>query len=862
LVSENIDDLKKGRGTCWDSGKRSSDKLTNVVYEGTELKTNTVYYYRVLVWSQNDKRAVSSDPAFFHTGLLNRTDWKAKWITAGDSLGESVLLRREFVVEKEIKQAYAFVTACGYYEFYLNGKKIGDHVLDPGITDYRKTILYSTFDVTNKLKQGNNVTGAMLGNGAYAIHKVKDRYSWGGGKNLGYPCYIMQLNITYKDGSKSTLITDQSWRHGKGAVTFNNIFGGEDYDARKEIKGWCSDTFKGEGWNKVMLAKVPEGKLKSQLMPPVKVTSTINPVAELNPEPGVYLFDLGQNIVGWWRVQLKGERGQTIRVRGAETVNDSLFAQPLKVGDKLSTKFRYHSQTWSDYTLKGGETEVYEPRFFYTGFRYIEVTTSNKKNLESLNVEGRVVRSSLKRNGTFVSSDSLLNRIHRAGLWSQMGNTVSYPTDCPHREKGAYNGDGQVVAEASMHDFHMAPFYIKWLNDMRDAQQENGRIPNTSPTLVGGMGGGVAWGSAYILIPWWMHNYYSDTAILKDHYKSMKKYIGYLKELATIDENPKEPFIINSFDGYWHSLGEWCAPRQHDGPNHAVVNTFYYYYNTLLMSKIATLLGKPDDTKEFLALSNTIKSEFNKKFYNSETNLYGSEKPYQTYQLLALLGDLVPEGDRKKVFNTIVEDINNNQDGHLNTGIIGTKYLWPTLVDNDYGNLAFDVATQTTFPSFGYWLNSGATTLLEQWDAKNSHNHQMFGSITEYFYKYLGGIQSPMEGKTAVGYRSIYIKPNVPEKLKSVNVTYQTVVGEIASSWIKEDDFFTHNVSVPANSTATVVLPTFDFKDVTVLEGGTKIWESGSFIEGVSGIINVNADTEQIKIDIESGNYAFKVIRK
>lgn len=863
LVADNEDDLKKGNGNQWDSEKIASDQTTNIDFSGLQLQSNKNYYWLVKVWSNNNRKPTSSDLAFFHTGLLNNSDWKAKWITTKDINNESPILRKEFELNKLVKHAYAFVTACGYYELHLNGKKVGDHVLDPGITDYRKTILYSTYDVTKLLLKGSNVAGAMIGNGAYNKQKVDERYSWGReGGSLGKPCFIMQLNITYEDGSQSVVITDESWKYTKGPIAFNNIYGGEDYDARKEIQGWSSVGLKDEGWDAIILANNPGGKLKSQLMPPIKVTATIQPVVKLNPEPGVYLFDLGQNIAGWWRLQLDGDPGQIVRVRGAETLNDSLFSQQLQEGDKLSTKFRYHAQTWTDYTLKGGETEIYEPHFFYTGFRYIEVTTNNNKNLDLLKVEGRVVRSSMERNGTFVSSDSLLNKIHRAGLWSQMGNTIGYPTDCPHREKGAYNGDGQVIAETSIHDFQMAPFYTKWLNDMRDSQEDNGRIPNTSPILVGGMGGGVAWGSAYVLIPWWMYHYYNDTAILKEHYLSMKKYILYLKDLGTKDENPEEPYIINNFDGYWYSLGEWCAPGQSDGPNHAVVNTFYYYYNTLLMSKIAEKLGNSDDAKMFTALSDTIKIEFNKKFFNRETFLYGTDKPYQTYQLLALLGDLVPKEYRKNVINTIVDDIVNTRNGHLNTGIIGTKYLWPLLVQENYGDIAFEAATKTTYPSFGYWLNNGSTTLLEKWSGENSHNHQMFGSIVEYFYKYLAGIQSPMEGNTSIGYKTIYIQPHVPNNLKSVNSTLETVVGTVVSNWKKEKGSFQHNVSIPANSVATIVLPVFDFQNVTVLEGDSKIWENGSFVKGVPGILGVNAEVGQIKVKIESGDYEFRLSAK
>ena len=869
IVGESPGEIRKGSGNVWDSGKINSGQTVNIEYDGAPLQSNRKYYWRVRVWTDSDEYEWS-EPAFFHTGILDETEWEAEWITTREEIIDaSPLMRKEFPVDRRIEEAYVFVTARGFYELYLNGEKVGDHVLDPAITDYRETILYSTFDVTNLLKRGNNVAGAVIGNGAWNLRRTEGRYSWGsGGQSFGNPGFLMQLMITYSDGSKSIIVTDNTWKYSGGPVTFNNLYGGEDYDARKETDGWSLAGFDDTGWKPVTVATEPAGRLKSLMMPPLRVTKTIQPVKELNPSPGVYLFDLGQNIAGWWRIELKGAPGQVIRVRADETLNDTvpgyrevIFPKPMEEGDKLSTNARYHTTIWTDYTLKGNVSEVYEPRFFYTGFRYIEVTTSDQKDLEHLKVEGRVVRTAVERNGTFESSDSLLNQIHRAGLWSQKGNFHSYPTDCPQREKGAYLGDGQVMVEASMHDFHMAPFYTKWVNDMRDAKEESGRIPNTAPVLVGGMGGGIAWGSAYILIPWWMHNYYQDTRILAEHYPTMKEYLDFLKFLATTETSPEEPYIIDAnFYGYWYSLGEWVSPGRRDCPNHSVVHTFYYYYNSLLLSKIAEVLGYSDDSDYFQALSDTIKQEFNRKFFNPETSLYGTEEAYQTYQLLALAGDVVPDEFRESVFNTIVEDI-EQRGGHLNTGIIGTKYLWPVLVQNGRDDLAFLLATQTTYPGYGYWIENNMTTLAEQWDGSNSKNHHMFGSVVEYFFKHLAGIQSPTDGCTSKGYQDIYIKPYVPAGLNYVNASYETVTGEIFSGWNKESNSFTHIIEIPANTTATVALPVFDFGEVSVYEGDAIIWENNSFVEGTSGIIQVIKELERIMIQIESGKYRFRMER-
>jgi len=859
IVAETLSDINNEDGTIWDSGKIISGEAVNIEYKGRTLQSNKKYFWRVCIWP-DDNEEVWSSPSWFHTGILDNSEWAAQWITTPEEIVHaSPLFREEFNIEKNIDYAFAFVSACGFYEFYLNGEKVGDHVLDPAITDYRKTILYSTYDVTKLLRKGRNCVGSMLGNGAWNLRKVEGRYSWGrGGESWGNPSFLMQLMIKYEDGTETVIVTDNSWKYSSGPVTFNNLYGGEDYDTGKEIEGWSGVEFDDSGWQSAVIAEKPGGQLKSQLMPPIKVVETIKPVKITNPSPGVYLFDLGQNIAGWWRVNVSGEDGQIIRVRGSETLNDSLFAKPLEEGDKLSIKFRYHSETWTDYTLKGADYEVYEPHFFYTGFRYIEVAAADGKSLKEVNAEGRVLRSANEITGKFESSDSLFNKIRDAALWAQTGNMHSYPTDCPHREKGAYNGDGQVIAETSMHEFRMAPFYTKWLNDMRDAQEENGRIPNTSPTLVGGMGGGVGWGSAYILLPWWMYNYYDDMRVLQDHYPMMKNYLLYLKNLAKTDENTDEPYIINDFATYWYSLGEWCAPGQSDGPNHPIVNTFYYYYNSLLMSKIAGVLSHQDDSEYFLSLADTIKQEFNKKFFDPEKSLYGHDEVYQTYQLLALVGNLVPEGSREKVLKTIVEDI-EERDMHLNTGIIGTKYLWPILVQGGYGDMALKVASQTTYPGYGYWLKNGATTLLEKWSGEHSHNHQMFGSVVEYFYKYLAGIRSPMEDKTSRGYKKIYIEPNIAAGLDSVSASVETVTGTIISHWKKESSFLSHSISIPGNSSATVVLPFNDSDNTTLWECGSKIWYDNNFVEGTPGVISVRKEAGKLEIDIGSGSYEFRV---
>lgn len=857
LVADNREDINNNTGNFWDSGKIQSGKTVNIEYEGEPLQSSKSYFWKMQVWYQNGESSGWSNVSNFHTGIIHKDEWQAQWIGAADTAINAPLLRKTFNLNGRVEKAIAHVTGLGYYEFYVNGEKTGDHVLDPAITTYSKRVLYSTYDITDELTSGSNAVGIMLGNGALRMKKIEDRYSWGGISNdFGAPKGLVQIEITLSDGTQKTIATDGSWSSSSGPVTFNHFYAGEDYDAREEKPGWSTPEYNASGWQNVRIAEGPGGMLDAQLMQPMRVTETIEAVKRTSPKSGIYLFDMGQNFPGWWKLEVEGEGGTQIRIRGAETLNDSLFPKPLEEGDQLSTKHNYHANVWTTYTLNGEGNEVYEPRFFYTGFRYVEVQVDEPDNIESLNIEGRVVHSDIPYNGSFSSSSSLLNEIQEATVWSQRGNLHGYPTDCPQREKGAYTGDGQVIAETSIHDFHMAAHYTKWLNDMKDAQQENGRIPNTAPELVGGHGGGIAWGSAYILIPWWMYQYYDDTRVMEAHYPNMKKYIRYLYNLARSDANPQEKLIINDFGGYWDSLGEWCAPGQSDGPNHPVVNTAFYYKDVKLFSRIAETLGKKEDAKRYRELSDSIATAYNEKFFNANTNLYGTDSTYQTYQILALSFDLVPENHRKAVLQTIVDDI-NRRDGHLNTGIIGTKHLWTVLINSGHAELAYRVATQKTYPSYGFWLEKGATTLWEKWSGQASHNHQMFGSVDEFFYKFLAGLRAPTNQGTSRGYKHIRIKPFVPDDLSSVEASLETVNGKVSSGWENQDESFSLQVTVPANTTAEICVPLLSQEDIQINEGADKVWDDGSFAGDVNGIKSAGKEEDCIVFSVDSGTYQF-----
>jgi alpha-L-rhamnosidase len=860
LVASSRKFLTNKKANMWNSQEKNSSKTINVAYEGKPLKSNRTYYWKVHARNQKNEDAWSRTGRF-HTGLFKQSDWQGSWISARDTSISAPLLRKKFTLKKPIKQATAFVTGVGYYEFYLNGKKVGNHVLDPPMTNYRKRVLYASYDVTNQLKKGANAVGIILGNGAWRMKKLKNRYTRQN-RNWGPPRALLQLDIKFKDGTSIQVVTDTTWKSSPSALTYNNFYGGEDYDARREQPGWSTSGFDDSAWKEVRKVAPPGGVLKSEMMQPIEGIKTIKPIKRTHPSKGVYLFGLRQNIAGWWRIHVKGKRGVKLRIYGAETLNDSLFPAPLEPDDKLSTKFKYHSEVYSDYTLKGGGTEIYEPRFFFTGFRYIGVKADHPNELKSLNVEGRVVQSALPIVGRFSSSDSLLNKIHHAAFWSIRGNTLGYPSDSPQREKGAYTGDGEVIAEAAMHDFNMAAFYTNWMADMHDAQQDNGRIPNTAPTLVGGYGGGIPWGSAYILIPWWVHEYYGDARLMKLYYDSMKKYMYYLHYLACHDSEPKEKYIINDFGGYWYSLGEWMAPEQTDGPNHPVVSTAYWYNDAVKFAQMAQILGKKKDFSHFTALADTIKHAFNRKFLNPKTNLYGTKTPYQTYQILALAFGLTPKSYRSGVMHELIYDIKQNHNDHLNTGILGTKYLFPVLMNSGHGDLLYKVVTQKTYPGWGYWMEHGATTLWETWSGKDSHNHQMFGSVDEYFYEYLAGIRPPTGKGSTTAYGKILIKPYIPDSLKHVEASLETIQGKIKSSWTHKGNHLKLEVTLPANSTGKVSIPELGLNDIIITESGKSLWKNGQYVGGDKGISGGARQGKYITFDVTSGDYSFKLAGK
>ncbi|MHC4672883.1 MAG: family 78 glycoside hydrolase catalytic domain [Planctomycetota bacterium] len=765
-------------------------------------------------------------------------DWKAAkesvkfgelpWrdLTQPKEVKPAPLFRKWFSLGKEIASARAYICGLGYYELYLNGEKVGDHVLDPAFTRYDRRALYVTYDVTDQLRKGGNAVGVMLGNGWYNMPTLAvwnfDKPPW---RNA--PKLICQLEVKYADGTSETIVSDESWKVTDGPIVFDSIRSGEIYDARLDKEGWCrADYDDGDWWGAVVVDDLKD-ILSAQMMPPIKVMQTIRPVKITEPKRGVYVFDMGQNFAGWAQLKVKGQAGAKVVMKYGERLNKDGTVRKYEIGRYVK---RGDFQT-DTYICKGGGTEVWEPRFVYHGFRYVELSgLASKPSLGSL--LGRVVHTSYDRVGGFECSDETFNQLQRNMIWSYGSNYHGYPTDCPHREKNGWTGDAHLAGELAMYNFDNCASYAKWMNDFADEQRASGEVACIIPTCGWGYhwGNGPAWDSAYILIPWYMYLYNGDLGIFKAHYERMKLYVDYITF-----QKAKNHIV------YW-GLGDWVPAKTVTPP--AVTSTAYYYVDAAILSKVAGLLGKADDAARYGALAGEIKKAFNTKFYDPKRGLYAEGT--QTAMSCALYQGLVEDKDIGVVVDKLVADI-EGKEGHLDTGVLGAKYILHALTANGRVDVAYEIASQKSFPSWGYWIAHGATTLWEDWEGKASLNHIFFGDISAWFYNTLAGI-NPDANRP--GFKHILFKPHVVGDLSWVGAEVDSIRGKIASSWQVANGVFKLQIEVPANSTATVYLPGSD-------EG--KVTESGVRADRAEGVRFVGADGGRLVYMTGSGRYAFEV---
>lgn len=855
LVSRTLEALQSNTGDMWDSGKVEGRESTNIPYAGKPLESRTRYYWKVRVWDEEGLPSSYSTPAWFETALLAQEEWeKSVWITPPLVLEKpsAPMFRKEFFLEKKPIRGRAYISGLGYYELRINGQKVGDHVLDPPWTDYTKRILYTTYDVTPYLQEGSNVIGVILGNGWFAYSQTVMH---------PLPQFILQLYITLEDGVEKCIVSDRNfWVSVNGPIVENSIYNGETYDARLEKPGWDMPGYRMDPneWFPSIIAEPPGGIMVAQILEPIKVIQDIEPVNITSPKPGIYVFDFGQNFSGWVRLAVQGSRGTKVTMRFAEL----LYEDGTVNQENLRT-----ARATDTYILKGEGVEIYEPRFTYHGFRYVQVEGFPGEPTHK-NVIGRVVRSSVERVGHFQCSNEILNKIQHNAFWTEANNLHGIPTDCPQRdERLGWLNDMTVRAEAALYNFNLALLYTKWMDDIKDTQDPTtGAIADTAPFRRYGRRPADPVAMSYLLVPWLLYVFYGDRRILEKHYEGLRQWIAYLER--STDEHG-----IVQYSYY----GDWAPPLSEAVPGSIgasalsattpgiFVSTCLFYYGILLLTKIARVLGRKEEEGAYAALAIRIKEAINQTFFNCETKRYATGS--QTCYALPLFLDIVPEEYKKDVLKNLIEEIMEKRKGHLATGNIGSKYVMDALTESGFANVAYVLATQTTYPSWGYMVMQGATTMWERWEYVTSgpqvqmasHCHPMNATISAWFFKALGGI---IPDEKEPGFGRVTIKPYIPKDLDFVDCSLKTIKGLVRSSWRKNRDKLIMRIAIPWNATAQVHIPVGqkNLQKVTIKESNCVIWEKGCYMGNIPGIRGGNTQGDSVVLEIGSGDYHFEIL--
>lgn len=850
LIASSPDKLEADEGDLWDSGKVKSDRSIQVAYEGNPLRSRMRCYWKVKVWSKNGE-SDWSESARWNMGFLYEKDFQGRWIGFDkafpwDNEGmfsrlSARYFRKEFVASKEIDHATVYIIGLGLYELYVNGQKIGNQVLAPTPTDYTKNIKYNVFDVTGNVKAGTNAVGVVLGNGRY--YTMRQNYKPYKIKNFGYPKLLLQLEVEYTDGTKEIVETDNTWKGTTdGPLRSNNEYDGEDYDARKEMPGWTYAEFNDSSWKTAEYVQEPGGDVEAQMNGNMKVMESVKPVSINLVKPDTYIMDMGQNMVGWVKMKVKGEKGRQVKLR---------FAEILKENGELFTDNLRDAKVTDIYILKGGEEEVWEPSFVYHGFRYVEISGYPGKPTRN-DFEGRVVYDDMKTIGTFETSNSVTNQIFRNAWWGIKGNYKGMPVDCPQRnERQPWLGDRAVGSYGESFVFDNARLYVKWMDDIQNTQKGDGSICDVAPAYLKYYSDNMTWPGTYLLIANMLYNQYGDKTVIMKHYSSMKKWMEYMKK-----NYMTERFIVTK-----DSYGDWCVPPEtiEEGKGKSadvkhpssLISTAYYYHFLQLMQRFAKLTTNDADSYGYAALADSMKAEFNDHFFNSESSSYGENK--LTDNLLPLSFGMVPAGQTEKVFKNIVNIIEEKHNGHLSCGVIGIQWLMRGLTENGRPDLAYKIATNTTYPSWGYMIENGATTIWELWNGNtaasnmNSYNHVMLlGDLIVWYYENLAGIKSNPEKP---GFKEIIMKPEIIDGLDFVKASYHSIHGLIKSEWVKDANRFSWNITIPGNSKAMIFIPANAKSDVT---------ENGEKATNANGIKFLRMEQGRAIFEVKSGEYFFK----
>jgi alpha-L-rhamnosidase len=844
IVSDSEAAILRAEGNVWSSGNIQSDENINVIYYGAALKPFTRYYWRVKVFNQDKVASGWSEPAWFETAMLSPSDWRAVWIGDGKKTPAKdedyfkddpmPLFRREFSAVKTVSSARLYISGVGYYEAYLNGRKISDNVLDPGWTTYRKQVLYAVHDVTAMVQKGKNVAGIMLGNGWWNPLPIKffGRWDLRQYQETGRPCVKAEIRIQYTDNSIHIIPTDESWQTATGAVVRNNVYIGEHYDARLEVSGWNTMPTVGGKWRPVVKATGPSGKLSAQLQPPIRVTGILKPVRITEPRRDTFIVDMGQNFAGVARIKVKGPAGTNVRLRYGEDVykdgtlnfNTSVMTQIRKGGIPAGPGAPATAWQEDGYTLKGKGIETWAPQFTFHGFRYVEITGwPGKPAIED--VEGLRMNADLSETGTFSCSNEMFNRLNEVARWTFLSNVFSVQSDCPAREKMGYGADIVVTANAFIYNFDMAQFYRKTVQDFANEQQPDGGITEIAPHTgiadkgYGGDSGPLGWQLVFPFLQKQLYDFYGDKEVIAKNYDGIVRQMDFLKAKA--------------IDGLFHwDIGDHEAL---DPKAEAFSAASFYYHHAVLASTFAGILEKKEDSIAYARLSRNIKAAIVKKYWVPGTGRF--DNATQAAQVFALWYDLSPE--KEKTMQVLLNEFARH-DAHVSSGIFGVKMMFDVLRENNRNDVAYAVANAKGFPGWRFMLDNGATTLWERWEYPEkipSQNHPMFGSVSEWFFRSLLGINP-----AAPGFRKIVLKPQPAGDLTWAKGSYHSVYGEIVSDWRISNGKFEWNVTIPPNTSAQVYIPSPSGKNIR--QDGKSIANSQQ-ADGYSMVV------------VGSGNYSF-----
>jgi alpha-L-rhamnosidase len=840
-----VSSARNGRADLWNSGRVASDATTQITYTGKPLVSGQRAWWRVEVWDEKNRHSESA-VAFWEAGLLQPAEWQGDWIGSALAGGPEVsmpspYLRTIFNVGRKVAAARLYVTALGCFEFELNGRRVGNDEFTPGWTNYHKRVQYLTYDVTAFLKPGANAAGAILGDGWYA-----GRVGWRGRGYYGdRPKLRAQLALTYADGTVETVATNGAWKVSFGPITESDIMAGETYDARRELPGWSTVDYDDRAWLPATTFPAPAIELAPVLGPSVRVTQELKPVAapkKINNWPApVWIYDLGQNMVGRVRLRVKAPAGRIIRLRFAEVLNadGSLYTENLRAA--RCTDF---------YTAKGDPAgETWEPRFTFHGFRYVEIDglLGDESPLPDA-ITGVVMHSDTPRTGDFTTNDPLINQLQRNIDWGQRGNFLEVPTDCPQRnERLGWMGDAQVFSRTAAWNRDVAGFFNKWQRDIADSQGKKGQMPSVAPHIDGvEPDGGPAWADAAVICPWTMYLCYADKTLLEQHFDSLTRFIDYMEDQAKA--------LIRSHPDtkVWHGYGDWLALDGSGNPfgntPKDLVGTALFCYSTDLVAKMARIIGRTKEAVRYQKLATGIRRAYQKRFLTDAGLAAGLT---QTSYVLTLQFDLAPVALRPKLLAELVRDI-EQRGNQLTTGFVGASYLPHVLTRFGRTDLAYKLLHQKKWPSWLYAVTQGATTIWERWDGwtqekgfqdkgMNSFNHYAYGAIGSWLYAIVAGVDIDPANPA---FKHIRLAPQPGGELTRARGNLTTPHGEIVSAWKLSPGRFEWEVTVPPNTTASATFP---------VPAAAKITEAGKPLARSTGISAVKANT----CKLVAGTYKF-----